>query len=148
MGVGVGGGKSGMGFTAEYAEGAVGEKREEIFSSLSEIFLTRTRDEWFDLLIKADVCAGKVYAMDEVAADPQVLHRQMVLESDDSATDKTRQVGIIPKLSDTPGKVRSAAPVIGEHTRELLLSLGYGESEIEKMHRARVVYLAEMDRDS
>jgi alpha-methylacyl-CoA racemase len=56
------------------------EKWGEIRSSLKRIFLTKTRDEWFELLIRNDVPAGKVYTPDEVFSDPQVLHRQMVIE--------------------------------------------------------------------
>ncbi|MDH4299747.1 MAG: CoA transferase, partial [Dehalococcoidia bacterium] len=50
-----------------------GEKWHEIHSSLKQVFLTRTRDEWFELLIRNDVPAGKVYTPDEVFSDPQVL---------------------------------------------------------------------------
>ncbi|MCD6359102.1 MAG: CoA transferase [Dehalococcoidia bacterium] len=129
-------------------QGATGEKKEEIYSSLEEIFLTRTRDEWFDLLAKENVCVGKVYAMDEVISDPQVVQQQMIIEVDDGDGGKTKQVGIIPKLSDTPGMVRGTAPVIGEHTREILLSLGYDGAKIEKLRQDGVVYVAEMSGGS
>ncbi len=47
---------------------------------LAELFRTRTRDEWYEFLTQADVCAGKVYSVPEVFEDPQVRHRQMALE--------------------------------------------------------------------
>ena len=52
--------------------------REEI----QAIIRTKTRDEWYDLLVEHDVCVGTVYDVEEVFGDPQVLHRQMVVEAE------------------------------------------------------------------
>ncbi len=116
------------------------EKWDEIRAFLKEVFLTKTRDEWFELLIHNDVPAGKVYAPHEVFSDPQALHRQMVIEVDHPVLGKIKQVGITPKLSDTPGKVRSLSPLPGEHTDETLEELGYEREEIESLRQAGVVY--------
>jgi crotonobetainyl-CoA:carnitine CoA-transferase CaiB-like acyl-CoA transferase len=115
------------------------EKWDEIRSSLKQIFLTKTRDEWFELLIHNDVPAGKVYTPDEVFSDPQVLQRQMVIEVEDPTLGKIKQVGIAPKLSSTPGKVRSLSPLPGEHTDEILQELGYKRKEIENLRHEGVV---------
>ena len=116
------------------------DKWNEIRSSLRQIFLTKTRDEWFELLIRNDVPVGKVYAPDEVFSDPQVLHRQMVIEVEGPTLGKIKQVGIAPKLSATPGKVRSLSPLPGEHTDEILQGLGYEQEEIKNLRREGVVY--------
>lgn len=116
-----------------------GEKWDEIRAFLRQTFLTKTRDEWFEILIHNDVPAGKVYSPDEVFSDPQVLHRQMVIEVDDPVLGKVKQVGITPKLSDTPGRVRSLSPFPGEHTDETLEQLGYLREEIESMRRKGVI---------
>jgi crotonobetainyl-CoA:carnitine CoA-transferase CaiB-like acyl-CoA transferase len=117
-----------------------GDKWDEIRSSLKQIFLTKTRDEWFELLTRNDVPAGKVYAPDEVFSDPQVLHRKMVIEVEHPTLGKIKQVGIAPRLSSTPGKVRSLSPLPGEHTDEILQGLDYGQEEIENLRREGVVY--------
>jgi len=114
-------------------------KWDEIRSSLKQIFLTKTRDEWFELLIHNDVPAGKVYTPDEVFRDPQVLHRQMVIEVEHPTLGKIKQVGIAPKLSSTPGKVRSLSPLPGEHTDEILQELGYKREEIGNLRQEGVV---------
>jgi crotonobetainyl-CoA:carnitine CoA-transferase CaiB-like acyl-CoA transferase len=117
-----------------------GEKWSEIRAFLKQVFLTKTRDEWFALLIQNDIPAGKVYAPHEVFCDPQVLHRQMVVEVEDPALGRIRQVGITPKLSDTPGRIRSLSPLPGENTDETLRELGYRQEEIESLRKAGVVH--------
>jgi crotonobetainyl-CoA:carnitine CoA-transferase CaiB-like acyl-CoA transferase len=116
-----------------------GEKWDEIHSSLKQVFLTRTRDEWFGLLIDNDVPAGKVNTPDEVFSDPQVLHRQMVIEVDHPTLGKVKQVGVAPRLCGTPGKVRSLSPLPGEHTDEILRELGYEQGEIRHLRQEGVV---------
>ena len=111
------------------------KKWDEIRADLERTFLTKTRDEWFDLLSQNNIPVGKVYTMDEVFADPQVLQRQMLIEVEHPTLGKVKQVGIVPKLSDTPGKVRALAPLHGEHTNEVLLSLGYSQEEIKNLYQ-------------
>ena len=109
------------------------KKWDEIRSFLKQSFLDRTRDEWFELLTQNDIPAGKVYSLEEVFTDPQVLHRQMVTEVEHPTLGKVKQVGIAPKLSDTPGKIRSLSPLLGEHTEEILLGLGYSLKDIRTL---------------
>ena len=116
-----------------------GDKWGEVSSNLKQIFLTRTRDEWFELLSKENVAVGKVYTLDEVSRDPQVLHRQMVIEIDHPTLGKVKQTGIAVKLSETPGKVRSLAPLPGEHTEEVLLNLDYKQTQIDELRQNGVV---------
>ena len=116
-----------------------GGKWEEISSYLKQVFLTKTRDEWFEFLTKADVPVGKVYTLDEVFRDPQVLHRQMVVEIDHPTLGKVKQAGIAIKLSETPGKVRNVSPLFGEHTEKILLELGYKQTQISELRQAKVI---------
>lgn len=114
------------------------EKREEIFSYLREVFQTKTRNEWFDLLGDKDTCVSKVLSLDEAACDPQLIHRKMFVEVD-SPKGKMSQVGIALKLSDTPGQIRSPAPLAGQHTEEVLADLGYSPQEIKVLHEQGIV---------
>lgn len=114
-------------------------KWSEISSSLKQIFLTRTRDEWFDLLSQKNVPVGKVYTLEEVANDPQIVHRQMIVEIDHPSRGKIRQPGIAIKLSETPGRIRRLPPLPGQHTEEILQELGYSKSQIDKLRKCKAV---------
>jgi crotonobetainyl-CoA:carnitine CoA-transferase CaiB-like acyl-CoA transferase len=116
-----------------------GAKREEIYAYLREVFLTKTRDEWFEFLSKQDVPAGAVKDLDEALSDPQVIHRQMVDEIEHPEFGRVRQVGIIPKLSKTPGRIRSLGAMPGAHTVEILQDLGYDMESIERLGRDGII---------
>ncbi len=109
------------------------EKRAEIASTLEAIFLTRTREEWFEALRDANISVGKVYDLEEALTDPQALARGMVVELETPGVPegKVTQPGIPFHLSDTPGEVRHPGGVTGQHTAEVLASLGYTSIQID-----------------
>jgi len=115
------------------------EKWGEVTAFFRETFLTKTRDEWIQLLRQIDTCVAPVYSVDEVFSDPHVLHRKMVVEIDHPTLGKVKQVGISIKLSDTPGAIRSIAPRPGEHTDDILLNLGYTKEVIEALRKSGAV---------
>lgn len=108
-------------------------RREEVFETLRAIFRTRPRDEWFDLLSRADVPVGKVRGIEEVFSDPQMLHRQMVMEVEHPRWGKIREIGFPIKFSETPCRVRVPAARLGDHTQEVLSALGYSPEMIQKL---------------
>jgi len=116
-----------------------GDKWEEISSYLEQIFLTRTSDEWVNFLSTKDVPISKVNTFDEAVRDPQVLLRKMVIEIKDPTLGSIKQLGMAIKLSDTPGQVRSLAPLFGQHTKDVLQAAGYKPEEIEEMLEKGVV---------
>ena len=63
----------------------------------------------------------------------------MVIETDHPSVGKVSQIGIPIKMSDTPGKVRSLSPLLGEHTSEVLLDLGYTRQEIDHLLQTGIV---------
>ena len=109
--------------------------REEI----EAIIRTRTRDEWYDFLTKADVCVGKVYDPEEMVRDPQVHARDMVVEMHHPRHGTVTQFGQPIKLSETPGGPRTVAPYAGEHTDEVLRELGMKKEEIDALRDKKVV---------
>ena len=118
---------------------AANEKEVRCREAIEAIMRTRTRDEWYDYLTKADVCVGKVYDAHEMVQDPQVQARDMIVEINHPRHGKVTQFGQPIKLSDTPGSARTASPYSGEHTDQVLRELGMESGEIEKLRASKVV---------
>jgi crotonobetainyl-CoA:carnitine CoA-transferase CaiB-like acyl-CoA transferase len=97
-------------------------------AELAEILQTRLEREstahWLRAFEAAGMPAGPVLTYDQVFADPQTLHRQMVVDVDHPTAGATRVLGVPMKLSATPGQVRRPAPTLGQHTAEILDGLG------------------------
>jgi alpha-methylacyl-CoA racemase len=107
----------------------------EMFERYRAIFKTKTADEWMDVMSQHDICAAPVLEMENVVTNPHNVARGMVVEVD-SPVGKVKQIGVGPKLSDTPGKVRTTAPVLGAHTDEVLGALGMDASMIAELREA------------
>jgi crotonobetainyl-CoA:carnitine CoA-transferase CaiB-like acyl-CoA transferase len=116
----------------QYAEG---EQLDEVFSAFRAIFQGKTRDEWVAALMPAETCVAPVYTVDEVASDPHVRHRQLIVEGEGGRT----QVGVMVKHSETPGSIRRAPPERGEQTREILSELGYDDRTIDRLRAAQAI---------
>jgi crotonobetainyl-CoA:carnitine CoA-transferase CaiB-like acyl-CoA transferase len=116
-----------------------GEQREALQRTLGDIFKTKTRDEWFDLLTRHDICVGKVYDLDETEHDPHLRARQMIVEVDHPQAGKVKQVGISVKLSETPGQIRFLAAPMGAHTEEILTPMGYAPEKIAELRAAGAI---------
>lgn len=97
---------------------------------MEQTFSTETSAHWAELLEKAGVPSGPIYKIDQVYADPHVQAREMAVELDHPVAGHIRNIGVPVKLSETPGKVRTPAPMPGEHTDDVLTQFGYSETEI------------------
>jgi crotonobetainyl-CoA:carnitine CoA-transferase CaiB-like acyl-CoA transferase len=110
-----------------------GEKRDEMFRFFDDKFKTKTRDEWVELLLYADTCFAPVLGIDEVEFDPQLIARQMILESDHPTAGRLKQIGSMHKLSDSPVEVRNWVTGFGQHTDEILREIGYTDNHISEL---------------
>jgi crotonobetainyl-CoA:carnitine CoA-transferase CaiB-like acyl-CoA transferase len=113
--------------------------REFLRNELASVFLTRTRDAWFDHLRAADVQVSPVNSPEEAREDPQVLARELIVDAAGPAGIPMKQPGVSIKLSDTPAAIRSAAPYVGQHTDEILSACGYGAGDITRLRERLTV---------
>ena len=114
-------------------------KQQEVFTAFREAFLTKTRDEWVELLMPGETCVGPVLAIDEVVKDPHLRHREMIVDIEEEGGHTRTQVGVMAKLSETPGTIRTPGPEVGQHTPEILSELGYDEPAIEALRRSEAI---------
>jgi len=105
--------------------------------ALVPLMNARLKDRQVDDLIKAleaeGVPCGRINSIADVATDPQALAREMVVELEHPRAGRTRALGLPIKLSRTPGKVSRPAPVLGQHTREVLEEFGFSRAEIDSL---------------
>ncbi|MDP6055472.1 MAG: CoA transferase [Dehalococcoidia bacterium] len=94
---------------------------------------TKTTDEWLVVLEEAGVPAGPILNMEQIWADPQVQDRGMEAILEHPTAGAIKNIGTAAKLYATPGRITKPAPLLGQHTREVLLGMGYTADEIDAL---------------
>jgi crotonobetainyl-CoA:carnitine CoA-transferase CaiB-like acyl-CoA transferase len=95
--------------------------------AVAEFIAARPLDENMRIFQQAEVTATPVYEIDQLLDDPHVQARGVLVEAPDAEAGTVTMHNVVPRLSDTPGALRLPAPALGEHTREILHSIGYDE---------------------
>ena len=112
---------------------------ERIDQAIAEWTSKRDQTQVLDEMEKAEVPAGRIYTAADIAADPHYAARGMIQQVLAGDGEPLKVPGIVPKLSATPGAIRSPAPKLGEHTDEVLKALGISTAEIEALRRKKIV---------
>src|SRR3981189_428034 len=119
----------------------------ELEGLLSARFRTQPAAYWLSALEEVGVPCGPVNNMLQALTDPQTIAREMVVEVEHSTLGKAKTVGLPIKFSQTPGKVRSGAPLYAEHTSAILSAYGFGADEIAALQKEGAVAVASVVRD-
>jgi crotonobetainyl-CoA:carnitine CoA-transferase CaiB-like acyl-CoA transferase len=114
----------------------------ELEAVLAARFRTRPAEHWLTVLDEKGVPCGPVYDMLEALNDPQTIAREMVVEVPHTALGTVKTLGLPVKFSRTPGRVRHAAPLYGEHSREILAEYGFSRDEIAALEEEGAVIAA------
>lgn len=94
---------------------------------LAPVYREKPVDYWVALLVNAGVPAAPVNTVGRMIEDPQVAARNMIVKQKHPKAGELALIGVPVKLSETPGSIRTPAPLLGEHTDEVLSALGYGD---------------------
>jgi len=101
----------------------------------------RTLEENMAAFAAAEVTAAPVYDIDQFLADPHVVEREIVVDVPDEQTGTLTMYNIIPRLSETPGRLRLPALRLGEHTAEILGQFGIDDATLDALVRDGVIAL-------
>ena len=115
------------------------KNQKALFEILEKKFLEKNRDEWVDLLIKADVPVGPVNDVAQALADPSVLARKMVVPVNHLG-EEIQMLGNPIKMSEIGEEVFVGAPTLGQHTEEILSGyLNYSQDQIANLKKEKVI---------
>ncbi len=112
---------------------------EECEAPIAEFIAARTLAENMAVFEAAEITATPVYDIDQFLDDPHVQARGVIVEAPDAEAGSVLMHNIIPRLSDTPGKLRLPAPDLGQHTREILTGLGYTDEQLAALVSAGAI---------
>jgi crotonobetainyl-CoA:carnitine CoA-transferase CaiB-like acyl-CoA transferase len=114
--------------------------REELIAILQDLFRQRETAGWIKILSDAGLPCGPVNTIDRVFNDPQVRHRNMLLEVEHPTAGTVRMAGLPVKFSATPASLRLAPPLLGQHSGEILRSwLAMPEEKIQELKGKRII---------
>ena len=105
----------------------------ELQHILDGIFKEKTIQEWLEILEKAELPCAPINTVDKIVNDPQIKARNMIVEVEHPIAGHLKMAGVPVKMSATPGAVERPAPLLGQHTAELMKEiLGWDEAETAK----------------
>ena len=113
--------------------------RETLASLMNAVLATRTKAEWIAAFDAAGVPVGPVHTIGEALTHPQTLARDMVVDLVHPQAGPTKALGCPVHFSATPTSITRPAPLLGEHTREVLREYGYADADIDGFVAAGVV---------
>lgn len=119
------------------------DHRDELTALLDEVFLTRTTKEWEAAFNEHHALFGPVHSFSELLSHPHVEEAGIIQSVEHPTAGEIPQLGPVIFLQDTPGRISSPPPLLGQHTREVLGLAGYSESEIETLVAGGVALTAD-----
>ena len=115
------------------------ENINELVDILNSELIKKTSDEWLEIFDNNGLPCGPINSITEMFEDPQTIHREMIIEVDNKKAGKSKAIGMPIKFSKSKTEKSKGAPNLGEHTREIMLSFGYKQEEIEDFYHRKVI---------
>ncbi|MFX1592716.1 MAG: CaiB/BaiF CoA transferase family protein [Promethearchaeota archaeon] len=118
---------------------AQGEEREKVFVELQKEFLRKNQKEWIDIFKSLDACVMPVNTFAEACVDPQIIARNMVVNLNHPKFGVIKNINSPIKYSRTSLEIKTLAPKLSQHTKEILSNLGFSEENIRNLRKKGII---------
>lgn len=115
------------------------EKRDEVWEKVAAETKKWTKEDLLEALLKVDIWCGEIKSHLEVADDPQVKHRGLVTSYNHARVGEVKVIGPAVQMSATPPKIERPAPIVGQHSEEVLREFGISEADISALKQNGLV---------
>jgi formyl-CoA transferase len=113
-----------------YADNAARVKHaSDLDAIIGDFIATRTQAENVAFFAEAKVTIGPVYDVSQIVEDPHIVERELLADYPDTEMGQLPMHGVVPRLMETPGSIRTPAPALGQHNRELTAEIGISDAD-------------------
>ena len=112
---------------------------EELVKILNEELIKKNSEEWLKIFDDNGLPCGPIYSITEMFKDKQTIDRKMIIDVENKIAGKTKAIGMPIKFSKSNAEVANGSPILGEHSKEILLKFGYSEDSIKKFIDNKII---------
>ncbi len=111
----------------------------QVLYMIKDIYLTKTRDEWIELFMANEIPVSPVQSVDDFMQEPQVIANDMIKTIQQPGVGMVKEMGLPVEFLGTPGKIKGPAPLPGQHTKDILKTLGYNAAQIKDLKKVGAI---------
>jgi len=115
------------------------ENAEALDAIIGSFIAERTQGETVAFFEAAEVTIGPIYDIEQILADPHFIAREIIADYPDAEMGVVPMHHVVPRLDATPGSIRTPAPTLGQHNREILAEIGIDDPTLAALRDAKVV---------
>ncbi|MBT8297870.1 MAG: CoA transferase, partial [Maribacter sp.] len=115
------------------------DDRDKIHGIIEAITITKSTEEWLEIMLGLDLWVAQVNDQKDVENDPQVIHNNTFVEVEHPKAGKVKVTNVPFSMSETPGQIKRPSPMIGEHGADILEEIGYDKDAIERLVKENII---------
>lgn len=109
-------------------------------TELEKTFMKKNRNQWIEILDNAGVPCGPINNINEVWEDPQIKYRNMRIKTEHPKIGEVDNIGVVAKFLEKPSSIRTPSPLLGEHTKNVLIDFGFSEEKIKNLFDNKAIF--------